>query len=567
MAKYSLRRISASEFVKRLRLAEPQSSGERPQEGKRYAFFLGAGCSRTSGIPMAGGLVRNSDAETDWLRRYYDLTAPHEEDDTLEKWAKRTLRTWNGDSPASSYGELIELLFLTPGERQREIERLCNGRVPNFGYTVLSGLMCRVGGHFSVVLTTNFDDLLAEAFFRFQSERLMVINHDSLAPFIRSTQTRPLLVKLHGDHRLAPRNTGRETEKLDNFVAERVTTVLHDRGLVFVGYGGNDESILRMLEALPEETLPFGVYWVSINEPRGIFRRWLEQRDAVWVEHQDFDELMLLMKQEFDLKDPTDEQFKMAIAQYRETQERLLGTPSEKGPDESAINQARSWMLAANAESVAQVDSNLAESMYQEAIRISPDHASILGSYAYFLTSVRQKHDEAEKYFKRALAADPKHSGNLGAYAFFLGNVQKKRRDAERYYRLSVELNPKNTNSLGNLAQLLFEDGRHEEGMKCLLQALNVIRPTDKPALSVELLFYGYVHGPVADRSAYLVRLKKLLVQGARSEKWDFSRNVERATKVDKHPARNWVAKLAAVCNGSAEIATLDKWRAWRDAV
>ncbi|MEZ6111130.1 MAG: hypothetical protein R3C99_08950 [Pirellulaceae bacterium] len=81
----------------------------------------------------------------------------------------------------------------------------------------------------------------------------------------------PLLVKVHGDHQLFPRNTPEETAVLDKRLAERLATVLHDRGLNVMGYGGNDESVLAMLEALPDEALPFGVYWVSGREPRGLF--------------------------------------------------------------------------------------------------------------------------------------------------------------------------------------------------------------------------------------------------------------------------------------------------------
>jgi hypothetical protein len=266
-----LRRIGASEFVKRLKQV-----GSEPD--RRYAFFLGAGCSITSGIPAAGKLVRDAENKRDWLRRLRDVRSPETTDDQMNEWAKKELTSWNPTSPAASYGELIELLFLTPGDRQREIERLCDRGIddekpfPRFGYAVLSGLMCQEGGKFNVSLTTNFDDLLADAFFFFQEERPLVIHHDSLAPFIRPTHLRPLIAKLHGDYRLAPRNTSAETQSLTDIVSERVSTVLHDRGLVFLGYGGNDESIFAMMEDLPEEAIPFGVYWVSDQEPRGIFR-------------------------------------------------------------------------------------------------------------------------------------------------------------------------------------------------------------------------------------------------------------------------------------------------------
>jgi hypothetical protein len=185
-------------------------------------------------------------------------------------------------------------------------------------------------GNILGALTTNFDDVLVDAFFYFRQTRPLVIHHDSLAPFIRPTQMRPMIVKLHGDHQLAPRNTAFETSELNATVQDRVSSVLHDRGLVFIGYGGADESIIAMLESLPEESLPFGVYWVSGTEPRGIFRQWLEARDAVWVEHRDFDELMLLLMQAFKFADPNGEQFQKVLARYNETKTKLLDNVDEK---------------------------------------------------------------------------------------------------------------------------------------------------------------------------------------------------------------------------------------------
>lgn len=107
-----------------------------------------------------------------------------------------------------------------------------------------SALMCGKGkeewknrGTFSVALTTNFDDVLVDACFYFRQIRPLVIHHDSLAPFSRPTQMRPMIVKLHDDHQLAPRNTMIETSELNRTVQDRVSGVLHDRGLVFIDYG------------------------------------------------------------------------------------------------------------------------------------------------------------------------------------------------------------------------------------------------------------------------------------------------------------------------------------------
>ena len=107
---------------------------------------------------------------------------------------------------------MIQQLFFSPrGLGKREIERLCDGRFPAFGYAVLASLMAMDGGRFNIVLTTNFDDLVADALYLFTAARPLVIHHESLANFIRPTRTRPLVVKLHGDHRLSPQNTFEET--------------------------------------------------------------------------------------------------------------------------------------------------------------------------------------------------------------------------------------------------------------------------------------------------------------------------------------------------------------------
>ena len=187
----ALRKIAPDEFARRLK-------GTTREADKRFAFFLGAGCSASSGVADAAGLVRD-----EWLPRLRDLRAPLRAD--LNAWAKDEFAGWDPENAASFYGPVLEALFLHGEERQREIERLCDGRFPGFGYATLASLVAFEGGRFNVVLTTNFDDLVADALYLFTSARPLVIQHESLASYIRPTRTRPLVVKLHGDHRLLHR--------------------------------------------------------------------------------------------------------------------------------------------------------------------------------------------------------------------------------------------------------------------------------------------------------------------------------------------------------------------------
>ena len=91
-----------------------------------------------------------------------------------------------------------------------------------------------------------------------------------------------------------------------------------------------------------------------------------------------------------------------------------------------------------------------------------------------------------------------------------------------------------------------------------------VAEQEDKP-LSVELAFYWYAHGPTKERTQWLKRLKRILVDGIRSKGWVLTGDVERATG-DGHPANSWLGKLAAVIADEANINSLKNWKVWQNA-
>jgi hypothetical protein len=71
------------------------------------------------------------------------------------------------------------------------------------------------GERTNIVVTTNFDDLMADSLYLLTKKKPPVVVHESLAPYVRPSRSRPLIVKLHDDARLAPRNTPDETANLD----------------------------------------------------------------------------------------------------------------------------------------------------------------------------------------------------------------------------------------------------------------------------------------------------------------------------------------------------------------
>jgi hypothetical protein len=152
----------------------------------RFAFFLGAGCSASSKIPIAGELVRDH-----WLPKLMYRNTGRNGD--VHAWAAEHLSGYTRETAAQYYGEVIQQLFRSADLRQREIDRIVSGREPAYGYSALAKLLTHpeVGPYCNVVLTTNFDDLVADALYLYGDARPLVIGHEALIGFVRVTRAPP----------------------------------------------------------------------------------------------------------------------------------------------------------------------------------------------------------------------------------------------------------------------------------------------------------------------------------------------------------------------------------------
>ena len=107
------------------------------------------------------------------------------------------------------------------------------------------------------MLFRSFDDLIADALYVYgdRKTRPQIITHEALARYVRIASPRPTIVKLHGDAHLDPKNLTPETKKIDVQVSTQLYPALQDSALIFIGYGGNDESILRFFSRMPATSL------------------------------------------------------------------------------------------------------------------------------------------------------------------------------------------------------------------------------------------------------------------------------------------------------------------------
>ncbi len=253
----------------------------RVDSAPAFSLFLGAGASVTSGVPTARALMER------WRRSAFAASSRMQ---TYDEWVKE--QDWYGVD--DEYSRLFELVFDQPSQRRAVIENAVSDARPSWAYAYLVSLLEQ--RLFNVVFTTNFDDLLNEACYRYSGLRPLVCAHDSAVSSIRLTSIRPKVIKLHGDFLYdSIKNTSSELQSLEGNMREKFMEFAREYGMVVVGYSGGDKSIMDLLDVLVRSDNFFrhGIYWcVRKGATPGPRLRQLLRNDRVfWVEIEGADEL------------------------------------------------------------------------------------------------------------------------------------------------------------------------------------------------------------------------------------------------------------------------------------
>lgn len=240
---------SISDVIRHIRTKEKKSTAN-------YSLFLGAGASVTSDIRAATTLIDEWSIE---LYERFERKIP-ESAKVAKEYFEKSHPTWY--NPANPYSSLFEKKFDLPIQRRRFVEKEVDKKLPSIGYAYLASLVDN--NYFNTIFTTNFDDLINEAFYQFSTERPIQCAHDSSVHSISITSKRPKIIKLHGDYLFDDiKSTLRETESLEQNTKEKFVEFSKEYGLIVVGYSGSDRSIMDVLEFLvkQENHLKNGVYW------------------------------------------------------------------------------------------------------------------------------------------------------------------------------------------------------------------------------------------------------------------------------------------------------------------
>ena len=228
----------------------------REDNSSNYSLLLGAGASVTSGIRPATKLI------DEWLIELYQRfkNDKPETPGIAKNYFENDHASWF--NPINPYSSLFEKRYDLPSQRRRFVEREVDKKLPSIGYAYLTALAGK--NVINTIFTTNFDDLINEAFYQFSNSRPVMCAHDSSIHSISITSKRPKIIKLHGDYLFdGIKSTLKETESLEQNIKEKLMEFCKEFGLIVIGYAGNDRSIMDIIEFLVKQDnyLKNGIYW------------------------------------------------------------------------------------------------------------------------------------------------------------------------------------------------------------------------------------------------------------------------------------------------------------------
>jgi hypothetical protein len=243
---------------------------ERPEN---YAWFLGAGSSRSAGLPTATDLL------WDMKRRYYcreeNQEISHQDmqlgpvQEKIQSYliSRGFPPLWDDDE----YSLCFEKIFGEDRELQRRYlkAKLSEDNVSlSVGHRVFGAMLS--SGMTRAVFTTNFDSVVEKAVAEVGSKSLSAFHLEGShsANEALNNEEYPIYCKLHGDFRYdSLKNLSADLASQNEHLSRCFVNASSRFGFVVSGYSGRDESIMALFRSALDGTNPFphGFFWTGMK--------------------------------------------------------------------------------------------------------------------------------------------------------------------------------------------------------------------------------------------------------------------------------------------------------------
>jgi Tfp pilus assembly protein PilF len=461
---------------------------DKKMPDRSFAFILGAGASVSSGIPSGIQLARR------WLLDLHRCECLDGRD--FEAWLADGPLGIDGlkvDNAAEFYPQIFERRFGKDKEAgYAELEDAMKDGRPGSGYSLLAEIM-QTTRH-KVVITTNFDNLVVDALAMHDHQSPLVVGHETLAGFARPQTRRPLIAKIHRDLFLAPQNDPRAVSQMADGWKSALKKLFQLYTPIVIGYGGNDGSLMDLLESLDEGAIAGRMIWCYRDTlPPLKAQAVLDKHDGKRLKIAGFDEFMVRLADTLiDNFDVTKIAAKLTATgkkraeDFQEITDALLESLAQGGPVEREAGEVLaksakndddwwSWQVRADAEP----DFDKRRIIYEEGLRHLPNSIDLNLQYAEYLEKYSNNLDEVENAYKRALTIDQSNSKVLMSFAEFLAQHRSELTKSDELFRIALASNPENSTMTGRYAVFTKNFLKDIVGAEALYKKALAIDPSD----------------------------------------------------------------------------------------
>ncbi len=242
----------------------------RPQV---FAWFLGAGASRSAGLPSASDILWN-------LKRHYycreenqEITRQDIQNDAVRTRIQMFMesRGFPQEWAPQEYGTYFEKLFIEDKEKQRRYlaKELSEDKVRlAAGHRVLGALislgLCRV------IFSTNFDSVVEKSVAAMGERSISAYHLEGSLSAVHALNNEeyPFYCKLHGDFRWDNlKNLPADLQSQNKELSQSLINAGNRFGFVVAGYSGRDDSVVDLFFKVIDTPNPFphGFYWTHIK--------------------------------------------------------------------------------------------------------------------------------------------------------------------------------------------------------------------------------------------------------------------------------------------------------------
>lgn len=497
-------------------------------ETPRFAFLLGAGCSLSSGIPLASSLIevfkkltfteyhyslnklvrKDKEGLDSFMGRVDKYIAKYKdqfdefvlaENASFKRRIKSDPSFTKGYLPHKTprsakayfeeryledtrYGFWFENYSRSSRDRQALIEEVISDIEPGGVYILFSQLI--KSGYIRNVFTTNFDDLLNEALLFYFGIKPKVYSHNEVAQYIRYNSVTPNIIKLHGDYQFENiKNLRNETRSLSENMRRKFSEALTMQDLVVIGYSGADESIMNVLSQIQEES-KFSLYWCDLSEKElhwRVKKLINESPSAFFVQIKDFDdfvfelfsatreEVSIKLRDQATRKEKSMREYLQLFYEKRFKRSHKICPELPQPIGDAEEGKELIPILEANIASPEKISK-----YYQFLCNLNPGQAWIWNNYVVHLLR-KNEHVLAIEIARQAISNNPNSSllyYNLGVIYHDANNLE----EAKKCFLKCIEIDNNFDEAYNNLAATMNSQREYPQAISFIDKALQISR-------------------------------------------------------------------------------------------